>query len=346
MSNALVTKDKNELEQIGHEIQTLLPGGQKLTRNQAIALGKYAQLTKANPFRGEVYGYQGKNGELALVDGYKQLVRWAERVSKFDDNYTLIPVGEEGLEDGDIGYRCTIMRHDQKEQIREYVQMGATFSEAYDLVSSSAVGVVRKSETYSNKWNRPIDPPSGWTWDQVARKRALKNVINLAFPMPSIDELAAEEWTVGGVETQEEDWEIVAEITNHEQKRAGAKRNALHREWSEERANMSHDELREKVQRNIDLMRGPADDDVLADDEEVEEGEIVKDDGPTDPATAFWTYVNESGIDKEAAKQIIHETGGDIDQALVVVKGMDTPPQQPALLEMPEAERTGYEEGE
>jgi hypothetical protein len=206
-SSLILADEKNNLVDLGHQIKALLPGGNTLTDNQAISVANYASLTKANPFRGEIYGYPDRNGKLVLVDGYKLLIRWAKSISDYDEDYgDRLPVGVEGIEEGDIGYRLTILRHDKRSGIKEYVTMGADFKTAYDLVSNSAVGIVRKNETYNSYKKKPIPPPKGWSWDEVARKRALKNVLNRAYPMPSIEDLARLNWEVSGQETSPEDW--------------------------------------------------------------------------------------------------------------------------------------------
>jgi hypothetical protein len=159
MSDKLIlAEDKNGLVELGQNIKALLPGGNGLTDNQAISLGNYALLNKANPFRGEVYGFKGKAGQLVLVDGYKLLVRWAKSISDYDEDYgDRLPVGVEGIQEGDIGYQITIMRHDRKKGITEYIKMGASFKDAFDLVANNAVGIVKAQETRN-------PPPKGWSY--------------------------------------------------------------------------------------------------------------------------------------------------------------------------------------
>lgn len=249
-------EEKARLKALGHEIKILLPGGNKLTDNQAIALARYSQLTKANPFRGEVYGYQGKGNQLALVDGYKLLIRWAKKISEYSDKYDPLSVGEEGTLDGDIAYRCSLLRHDLKSELQFYIQAGATFTEAYELVATQAVGVVRKKE-------QSYDPPQGWTWDQVARKRALKNALNLAYPMPSVEEIARDSWQVGDTETIDADWSESESYRTREEMERAAQLAARNRENQERIEQMTDGELQDKVKQNVALMRDNGDDDPL-----------------------------------------------------------------------------------
>lgn len=251
---AIIEEEKIQLRELGHEIKTLLPGGDKLTDNQAIAVAKYSRLTRANSFRGEIWGYRDKNGNLVLVDGYKLLVRWAKKISDYSDKYEPLAKGEEGLLDGDIGYRCYILRYDRKSELSFYIQAGASFTEAYNLVATQAVGVVPKKEaTY--------DPPKGWTWDQVARKRALKNALNLAYPMPSVDELMSDSWQVGDTETIEADWSESESYRTSGEKERAAQLNAWNRESQEHWDAMTEGEQATKVESNVDAMRGTNGDD-------------------------------------------------------------------------------------
>ncbi len=301
----ILAGEKEDLIDLGHQLKVLLPGGDKLTDNQAISVGNYAQLTKANPFRGEIYGYADKNGKLVIVDGYKLLIRWAKKISDYDEDYgERLSTGVEGLGETDIGYRCTIMRHDRKKAIREYVQLGATFREAYDLVSNSAVGIVAATETRNA-------PPKGWSWDQVARKRALKNVLNTAYAMPSIEELAKDSWQVDGQETVAEDWAAPDTYKTAEEAEAHARLAAQERERKEVVASMTEDQKQvraEEIKTANTVIRNNGDDDPL---------EI---DDPGEPEKAFWAVANSKGIDKAEAGQFIKEADGDFDKALEALK--------------------------
>ncbi|MHC4687420.1 MAG: hypothetical protein ACYTEW_24395 [Planctomycetota bacterium] len=268
--NLILADEKEKLVTTGHSLKALLPGGEKLTDNQAISLGNYALLNHANPFRGEVYGFKDFNGNLNLVDGYKLLVRWAKKISEYDEKYEQLPVGVERVEEGDAGYRITILRHDKKSTLSEYVKLGATFQEAYDIVSNQAVGIVLKSEMWSKKKNKPIDPPTGWSWDQVARKRALKNVLNLAYAMPSLDELAKDSWIVEGVETVTEDWAEPGVYQSTEEAEAHAKLAAQERAYQEKLSEMDEGQRtahEKQVNDATEAMRNNGDDDPIIEEE-------------------------------------------------------------------------------
>ncbi len=201
--------NRDDIAALSRRIQTMLPGGDRLTATQSMAVAQAAILTDANPFRGEIYGFKGRGGQLVLVDGYKLLVRWAKRQMPYSEKYEIL----EHLAPEDIGYRCWILRQDQHATLQVLVQAGADFQEAFEIAATSAIGVVRKADTWSAKYQKEIDPPTGWTWEQVARKRALKNALNLSHGAPSPREIASDSWKVGDIETIAADWsECTAEM--------------------------------------------------------------------------------------------------------------------------------------
>lgn len=308
----ILAGEKEQLIDLGNKIKALLPGGNKLSDTQAMSIGNYASLTKANPFRGEIYGYES-NGQLVLVDGYKLLIRWAKKISDYDEDYSVrLPVGAEDIADGDIGYRITIMRHDKKGGIKEYIDLGATFKDAFDHVSNSSVGVVRVNETWNSYKKKAISPPKGWTWDEVARKRALKNVLNRAYAMPSIEDLARLNWDVDGQDTLPEDWADPETYTTTAEAEAHARLASQERERQEKVARMDEAErtaYRAEVSMATEAMWPPR-----GDDDPVEETAPLP---PSMEASGdFWGYVNSHGIEREVAGNYISQADGDFDKAL------------------------------
>jgi len=206
---------QSDIDALGERLRRYLPGGNKLTSDQAAALAQYAQVMDANPFRGEIYAWADWRGQFVMSEGYKLLVRWARRQSDFFDRaerFTAEEKAAQGLQEKDVAYRVYLLREDKQASIRAFIEMGATFDEAYRTIATCATGVVRKTETWNAKKNRAIDPPKGWTWDQVAVKRGLKTAINMAYGAPSPREIAAETWLVGDVETAPGDW---SDIPDH-----------------------------------------------------------------------------------------------------------------------------------
>jgi hypothetical protein len=81
----------------------------------------------------------------------------------------------------------------------------APWDGVFEIASQEAVGVVTQKDRTTSA-GRPMDPPAGWNWQEVARKRALENALNRAYGAPSPKEIARECWMVGDIETTAEDW--------------------------------------------------------------------------------------------------------------------------------------------
>jgi len=241
-------RTREEVKAMGRRIKTMLPSGDKLTDNQAAALGQYCLVMDLNPFRGEVYGYPDKKGNLCIVDGYKAMVRWALDKCPYSEKYESLPI-----DDGQLHVsRCWIMRDDRKVALQEWVDMGAPWNEAFALVAVYADGVVNVDETTGYR-----KPPTGWTWEQVARKRALKNALNLSHGAPSPREIAALSWEVNGVKTVATDWDGIPEhITRDGQGAEYAAMRARTRETRTAWEEMTDDEREAKAQDNSELLYG------------------------------------------------------------------------------------------
>jgi hypothetical protein len=180
-----------------------MPGGEKLTPDEAMAGAQYALSIGANPLNGEVYIFKDWKGKLITVEGYKLLERWARRQCNYMSRETTPPDNE--LSEGDIAVRMWILRDDMRPALRDLVDMGAPWGEAFETVATYADGVIGKDERFTRD-GKAIAPPKGWTWHQKARVRALKNAIRQAYGMPSLAEIAAMSWESDGVQTEPDDW--------------------------------------------------------------------------------------------------------------------------------------------
>lgn len=214
--------DKAMVSSFAGRIKKLMPGN--LNDTEALALAQYSAVLDANPFRGEIYAYTDRDGKLVLVEGYKLLIRWARRQCNYTDRYDALNAAD--MPKGAIGYRCHVLRDDSLKTLTTLTTVGAPWNEAFEIAAQSAVGVVTTQE-------QGRKPPTGWTWDEVARKRALKNALNRAYGSPSPREMAKETWVVNGVETLPKDWnESLDERSQWERERA-AELNARDRERRE-----------------------------------------------------------------------------------------------------------------
>ena len=192
--------NREEIVALGNRLKAMMPGD--LSNDEALLLAQYAAATDANPFRGEIYAYSYK-GKMVLTEGYKLLVRWARRQCNFYERYEELD-GDE-LPEAAIGYRCRILREDAVEDLVALTKAGV--ENAYEMISTEAVGVVTKADM-TTRDGRPNQPPTGWTWQDVARKRALKNCINRAYGSPSPREIAEESWRLDQADARPEDWGI------------------------------------------------------------------------------------------------------------------------------------------
>jgi hypothetical protein len=242
--------DKDQIREMGDRIGRFLPGD--LSKQDNLALAQFATLTGANPFRGEIYAYKGRGGKLTLVEGYKLLVRWARQIADYTSREVELTPEEktaEGIAKNDIAWWCYILRNDKKAQVKEWIEIGFEPLEAYEIVATKALGVVQSKSTVNA-------PPEGWSWGQVAKKRALKNALNLSHGMPSPRELASQSWQVDGQETIPEDWEGVEDLQPQVRDEA-ARREAQKREMK-----VSHPAPEDQEER-VNLVRGEEDQDIL-----------------------------------------------------------------------------------
>lgn len=243
---------RSDVAALSRRIRSMMPGGEKLTSEQAMAVAQYSMLADANPFRGEVYGYDDGKGKLVLVEGYKLLVRWAKQQCGYAEKYEPYAVP-----DGDIGFTCWILRNDALPTLKVLIEGGADYREAFEIAATSAVGIVRKADMWSRKYERAIAPPKGWTWDQVARKRALKNALNLSHGAPSPREIAAESWKVGETDTIPTDWDECTPEMLLEARERLAQLTAQNREWKAERDDRTPEET---LRHNREILHGNDDD--------------------------------------------------------------------------------------
>jgi hypothetical protein len=185
---------RQDVAVMGKRVKALMRGGNKLTDGEAMMVAQYALAIGANPFR-EIHAFKNpKTGQIEIVDDYKLLVRWARSKCEFNEWYEPIS----GLASGDIGYTCYILRRDSQDLLNTLIKSGTPLERAMDIACTTAGGVMRSHEKLTVK---------GWTRDDVAKKRALKNAINKAYGAPSLQDVAAQSWNVDGVKTAMDDWE-------------------------------------------------------------------------------------------------------------------------------------------
>jgi len=246
--------DRADVREMSIRVRKFMPGGDKLSDAEALILAQYALTMDANPFRGEVYAYVDKRGQLCLVEGYKLLVRWCKRQGDYLERYEPIS----GLPDGDVGFRCWIFPLNRTSTVQQFVKMGADFKTAYELASTWADGVVRKMEKFARD-GHAISPPAGWTWEQTARKRALKAALRLAYGAPSPREIARETWMVADTQTQPDDWTGLEQNMPTVARERVAELSAQTRDALEEFRVLSPEEQQAALEQNRLLLHGEDD---------------------------------------------------------------------------------------
>lgn len=215
--------DREEVVALANRLKGMMPG--KLSTEEALLLAQYSAAMDANPFRGEIYAYESK-GKMILVEGYKLLVRWARRQCQFYERYERITNDTDDIPDDAIAFRCRILRDDAVNALARLTEAGVPF--AYEICSIEAVGVVTSADR-TTRQGKPSPPPKGWTWEDVARKRALKNALNRAYGAPSPREIAEETWKVEDTLTIPEDWTDVTPEMPSAEREATALYNAKQR---------------------------------------------------------------------------------------------------------------------
>jgi len=244
---------RDDITALARRVKALMPGGERMTDTEAMSLAQYAVMADANPFRGEVYGFNSR-GKFQLVEGYKLLIRWAKRQMPYSEKYE--PMPEEELPKGCIGFKCWILREDQRQTLMDMVKAGAGFQQAFEIAASSAVGVVTLDDM-TTRDGKLSPPPKGWTWQQVAQKRALKNALNISHGAPSPREIASETWKVGDVETRVVDWiaDANAGMSQDERERLAAT-NATARDVETTVADLTPEERAALLEDNKALLHG------------------------------------------------------------------------------------------
>jgi hypothetical protein len=235
--DSAMTPDMKDVVAYSKRIKHTIPGTKDLSDWGAIAYAEYGLATGANLARGELYAYEDRKG-LHITEGYKLLVRWAKAKCEYSELFKPYDT------DKGLGFKCYILRQDKVPLLQMLSDM-MDKEQAFEMATSSAVGIVRTQEL-----NGP--PPNGWDWEQVAKKRALKNALNLAYGMPSPDELAAETWKVEDVTTIPTDWGGMHDDASPEEKRLNAKYNAKRRRNLREQATMTADEIKAESETIVD----------------------------------------------------------------------------------------------
>ena len=266
MNDAMIVREAitPELQAYATVLRKLLPNGKNLSDIEALAGAQYARSTGLNPFAGEFFIVPG----VGVVPGYRgELQR-----RQLDTHYR--PLTEAEIEWNDV------MSGD-KAIVCEGIDPAAAAqarAEGRAPQITEGLGIVRKAEQWisyewrtaasgkryraqlpEEQWQLRAQPPIGRSWGWVARNRALKDCLRHAGEEPSEADEILDTARARGIEI---DVPEAAKLTA-EQAQALVAQSEMLAENARETADMTPDEIIERGQRNIDIMRGPQTEDPL-----------------------------------------------------------------------------------
>ena len=186
----IVYGDREEISALAKRIKTMLPGGEKLSEPDALALAQFSTITRLNPFAGECWLIPGK-GPMVGIKGARRMENEDMRNKggyswmQFD----VIPPEESGAADPDKvfrAYKCTIndvnatkaylaVFHDALEMLR-----AAQSKDPY-LEAKEICGPRPSWEGYGFSL---IGEPSRMNPDALARKRAEADALKKRIILP------------------------------------------------------------------------------------------------------------------------------------------------------------------
>lgn len=227
-----------ELTALARHFKSVLPNGNKLSDQEALAAAAYAKATGLDPTKGEFYVIPGRG----IVPGYRGEIKVMAERTDYYYQFRLLTPEEAALHEiaeGDYAAVCEVYLPNIARQLRE---LGIPYRPVV------GVGIVRRAEKYkAEEWRDtpqgrrlvkldppiPVDPPTGRSWHWKAQQRALKDALRHAgIEAPTIEEELAE--------SDERGQAIVAEV------------NAQPPEV-----------VQEQLQQRVEAMRGPQSDDPL-----------------------------------------------------------------------------------
>jgi len=173
--------DGENIRRMADLLRKMLPGGERLSDGEVLALAQAARVMKRNPLAGEIWAIAGKG----VTDGYRGLIKDAKPGS-YNYRYRN-PKPEEvtahEIRERDIACICELYIFEEARQCRE---LGIPYEPVL------GIGIVREEERYQTetwdantrrrialpreKW-QPIAPPTGRSWFWRAEIRALKDAL-------------------------------------------------------------------------------------------------------------------------------------------------------------------------
>ena len=182
--------NREEISALAKRIKMMLPGGDKLAENEALALAQVATVTKLNPFIGEVWYIPGKGPMI----GIKGARRMENESTKENNGYSwmqfdLISPEECGAPDAARvfrAYRCTI---NDVTATRQYLSL---FHDALEMLRAAetkdpymaAKEICGPRPTWEGYGFSLTGEPSRMNGDALARKRAEADALKKRISIP------------------------------------------------------------------------------------------------------------------------------------------------------------------
>jgi hypothetical protein len=179
----------------------------------------------------------------------------------------MVDPAEEGALERDLVARAWVIK-DSKQDLLER-RIGIFGKErALQMTSETALGVVGRDEWlwkkgYSERKDRALkdrEPKTcnvkGWTWQEVAKKRALRNAIRKSHGQPTATEIREQAWIINGVETIPSDWLAARANAPAFERAAEAQLTAEARTLKAKWDAMTDEERRAEFERDRELLRG------------------------------------------------------------------------------------------
>ena len=196
------------LDALARRWQRLVPGGEELSFEQALAAAQATLMWGANPFGGQIRAWVDAKGKFVIVPGYTLIVAWANGKSPFVKRMTKITSTGRGVPKKAIAYECSLLRVDVMPVFNGLTAGGMTSEAAWEICATVAIGMVRPEELFDEQGTPIENDLRNWTPDDTAQKRALMKAIRLAYGSPTIAEINAMSWTTtDGTATDEHDWQ-------------------------------------------------------------------------------------------------------------------------------------------
>lgn len=276
----IATIDRSQVAALAVRIRSTVPDSGKMSDEQILTIAHESLLYRTMPAV-DMHYWVDKQGRLQKSPDYKYLKNMAnyreqllsgDDTATIEDKYTVLndrQKTDHGVPDHCIAVECVITTERERksffEEVERWVGLGAEFKDAvvltketYGEIGDRAVGVVDPTE--KDRWGKPVTPPGGWSFQQWAKKLALKNAINLKYGQPTPDEKAAMAYRMAK-RAMPQDWENVLPDQPAEVQAYLADLEATARESVEQSEASTPEERNERRRTNNELLYGPTDED-------------------------------------------------------------------------------------